>query len=158
VGTSSPALSAAPAGIQRLSIVIMEQALFGFAKSALLAPFRAVSNRIDAQWHANDAFGPTHLIYPISRQEHVSPRQPVACIDDDVAQCPGLRIQEEVVDVADLSVIRFNVITGHMLGAAQVLIVIPRLICSSSCAVCAPGEGRTIVGDAERPHAIDPPQ
>lgn len=82
----------------------MKQALFGFAKSGLLAPFRAVANRIDAQRHANNAFGPAHLIDPFGSQQHVSPRQPIACVDDEVAQRPRLRIEEEVVSsfVCDL--------------------------------------------------------
>src|SRR5579864_4401872 len=66
---------------------------------------------------------PTHVIDLPGGKEHALARQPFARVDDDGANGPALVVEHEVVDLADRTVAREDVIADNFVAASQVNIL-----------------------------------
>jgi len=60
--------------------------------------------------------GPTDIIEPIRGDQNLSAGQPVAGVNHQVADRPGLIIGQKIFHMADLAVDRLNVIPVHLLN------------------------------------------
>src|SRR5438094_8888943 len=56
--------------------------------------------------------GPAHIPHPSRRDEHVMTTPPVARVYDQVANRPRVIVDEQIFHVADLAVVRFDMMTN----------------------------------------------
>ena len=62
---------------------------------------------------------------PLRRDQHLLARPPIAGIDDDVANRPVFIINEKVLDVADVTIVSFDIVVCDLLRTAQMDILLP---------------------------------
>jgi hypothetical protein len=80
---------------------------------------RSLPNCFSTHTDVGSALQPIYLLDPLGRNHDVPARKPVACIDDQRFDEPGLVIEQKVFDVPNAAVERLDVITLHLVGAAQ---------------------------------------
>src|SRR5262245_37162004 len=69
-------------------------------------------------------FGPVHIIDPRYRHEYLLARPPIHRIHGHIADSPSLGVDDEVLDVANLSIAGLDVVAKHVPGAMQVRIAL----------------------------------
>ena len=102
-----------------LPAVVVIQMFFVIASGTPRAvPLGAVPDRVSRHGDMDFPILPTDGIYPVWRYQHFLAQPPIAGIDHQIADAPGLVIDDEVVHVADRVVAPLNVVASDLLGAA----------------------------------------
>src|SRR5262245_11314820 len=107
-----PVLRAAEMRVQALLVLALERNARIELGSRLDVPLRQID--VDLRLF------PAHALDPLWRHQHLPARQPVARVDDHVADRPRLGVDEKVLDVADVAVGRLNVVAHHIARAPEI--------------------------------------
>src|ERR1700733_6337009 len=84
---------------------------------------RRVFQGLTGQIDGNQRFWPVHRVDPPRRHEHLVTNPPIAGVDDQVANRPGAILDEQVLDMADITVGRMYMIADHDRATPQVDVV-----------------------------------
>ena len=112
--------TARPRPIHRASVIIIESRLVFPIDTLCRVPFRAVLDRLARQFHEDRPVLPTDSTCPMGRNQHFLSQPPVAGVDHQKSHFPGLVVDYEVFNMADLSVATVDVVPADLLCATQV--------------------------------------
>src|ERR1017187_4620549 len=70
-------------------------------------------------------FTPANPLDPLRSNEHSLSRPPVSRIDDEIANRPGLVINDKIINVANNAIFGFYVIASYIGSAAQMRVPAP---------------------------------
>src|SRR5438094_2055621 len=132
IATTSSTSSLAMAfsfGCPRLTLPVLRAAEVGVQPLLVLASQRdariELGGGLDVslrEIHVDLRLFPAHALDPFRRDQHLPAGQPVSRVHDAVADRPRLVVDEEVLDVAKVSIRRLEVIAHHVAGAPQIRI------------------------------------
>ena len=84
---------------------------------------RRVFDSLASEIDSNLGVYPTHVLDPLRRDEHVVAAPPVARVNNQIANRPRVIVDEQIFQVAYVTVRRFDVMTNDGVATAQVAII-----------------------------------
>src|SRR6185312_15972526 len=85
--------------------------------------WRRVFDSLASEIDSNPGVDPTHRLDPFRRDEHVVAAPPVARVDNQIANRPRVIVNEQIVQVAYVTVCGLDVITDDSPATAQVAVI-----------------------------------
>src|SRR5207253_11505636 len=113
-GLTLPVLRTAEVGVQPLLVLASQRDARIELWGGLDVSLREI--------HVHLRLFPAHALDPFRRDQHLPAGQPVPRIDDAVADRPRLVVDEKILDMAEVSIGRLNVVAHHLAGAPEVWI------------------------------------
>src|SRR5664279_5039735 len=103
-------------------VVPMQSILVISRECRLVREFGRLFDSFAGEMDEDFRFTPTNPLDPLRCDEHSLSRPPVPRIDDEIANRPGLVINDEILNVANSAILGFNAISSHVGSAAQMRI------------------------------------